>query len=141
MSRSALLISAAAACLLLAAQSPAQAQTSNRSISRPQVNPYSDFLRYNSGLYDPMVRPFMRQNTPVTRRQMGGGPATIGSPTGSALLGGSSTYGGQRNPEVERAQLRSAASAQRATVVAPTGTGSTFMQYSHYYPVRQNRRR
>ncbi len=136
MSRRAILIVAATVCLLFTVLPDARAQSSNRSVGRPRVNPYSDFLRRSSGMYDPMITPFLRQNNAgITRRQTGNTNSAS-----SALLGGSSSYG-MYNPEADRARARSMENQRTTTMVAPTGSGSTFMQYSHFYQVRRPARR
>ncbi len=101
MSRTAILIVAATACLTLAAVPHAYAQRTNRSVSRPSLNPYSAFMRAGSELYDPTIARFLPQSNQITRRQSNANT----SPTSSALLGGSSMYG-LGNPELDRARTR-----------------------------------
>jgi len=110
----------------------------NRSISRPAVSPYLELFRGGYGGYrgygvSPMLAPYLRQNQSTASR-------VRDRTTDQSTSGGQSV-----NMALERAraarQARAAgalgAGAGTSGGVAPTGTGSVFMQYSHYYQVPQ----
>ncbi len=93
-----------------------------RGLGRPRVSPWMNLYRGEAGPidnYHGFVRPEMRLRDTLRRQQMGmrRQAAAIGS------LG------------AEFARSRT------ATGVRPTGTGSVFMNYSHYYQFRSPARR
>ena len=131
MSRKVLVIAVVSACFWATASSHAQAQRPNRSVSRPTLSPYlNPVLRREAGLlspYETMMSPYLRYFQPdqgTSRRNV---TPTTTTPAPSA--------------ELMRAAGRSQQQQQQAVMgVAPTGTGSTFMNLSHFYPARNSRR-
>ena len=97
-------------------------------MSRPALSPYLNMYRGELGFTDPynaFVRPYMQQNQRPERRTTNTG--TAGSIT--------SAY---PNNELLRARARSQ---QQATAgIAPTGTGSSFMNLGHFYQMPRGRR-
>ena len=107
--------------------SDAHAQRPSRSVSRPALSPYLNMFRGDLGFTDPynsFVRPNLPQSQPRTRRDLS--PATG---AGTAL---------PQTTEVLRA--RALSQRQTAGGIAPTGTGSTFMNLGHFYQVPKYRR-
>lgn len=130
MRRTGLLIVALAACMVLLGASDSWAQTRYRpgTPSRPRISPYLQMFGYGGDPYysggSPLLAPYMRQNqSTASRRQSSAG-----------------TTAQSVNPTVDRARAAratppgmAAATGATGTAVAPTGTGSVFMQYSHYF--------
>lgn len=128
MLRKMLVIATVSVCFWTTASSVAHAQRPNRSVSRPTLSPYLNLYRREIGYMDPHSRnemsPYLRyfQSERPTRRDVTPSATT---PAPSA--------------EVARAIGRSQQQ-QMNTGIAPTGTGSTFMNLGHFYPMRTYRR-
>jgi len=127
-----LLLSAGSACF---AQSLRRSAAQNRSVSRPRANYYLDMFRSGYGDYrgytdveDAILAPYLRRNRSTASRLPDRERVTqSGMPT--------------EDPAVARARVARAARAGMSGTVpaagqagaAPTGVGSVYMQYSHYY--------
>jgi hypothetical protein len=77
----------------------------------PTLSPYLDYFRRDTGVLDP-YNAFIRP-----RRQLQNQLANI-----------------VEQEQAENARLRQQIQGVRAAEAAPTGTGGTFLNYSHYYP-------
>lgn len=129
MFRTPLLVALISMGVVATAASDAWAQRTGRSISRPSLSPYSNMFRAEAGMMDPyltLIRPYLQQSSPerTVHRQAAPGP-TMSNPGMSA--------------ESLRARQR-AALQQQAGGIAPTGTGSVYMNMGHYYQSRNYRR-
>jgi hypothetical protein len=109
------------------AQAQRRSRYQNRSISRPSASSYLNLFQGGFGGYgqfgltDPLLAPYLQRNQSTASRR----------PTAP-------TSGGVVNPTVQRARAArggntNAAMSPAQPGGAPTGTGSVFMQYSHYY--------
>lgn len=120
---------AGAVCLLVVTQTDAHAQTSRGGQTRPRVSPYLNMFRSDLGImrselgyFDPYMG-FSRPSAPTSRDR-----------TNIQSIGQPST-------ELLRARARSQQQAAGGIGgIAPTGTGSVFMNYSHYYQAPGRRR-
>lgn len=122
MFRPLLLVALGSVSVLAAATSDAMAQRPGRSISRPSLSPYSNMFRSEAGMVDPylnMLRPYMQQAPPPARTTTQQTPPTT-----------------MTNPGTTAESLRArqhTAQQQQAGGIAPTGTGSVFMNMGHFY--------
>lgn len=135
MFRKVLLIAVVSGCACLLTQSQAHAQYQNRSVSRPTLSPYSRmYSGANYGTLEDPYMMYMRRYLPQAQQRPPRRDATTGlpGPLGSSQLVGSATNAAPTN-ELLRARARS--QRQESGSVAPTGTGSTFMNFGHYYQV------
>lgn len=133
MARKVLVIAIVAACAWVVASSDAYAQYQsrsrypNRSVSRPALSPYAQMFGGGYGAMDPQMmymRQYMPQTQQPTRRDV-----TAASGSATALY-----------PSSELLRARARSTQQAADGIAPTGTGSTFMNYGHFYQVPKYRR-
>jgi hypothetical protein len=89
------------------------------------------------GPVDPYLMPYLNRNRNTASLRQ---PREM-SQTGTPQQGQTGLY----NPDVERARAMRAAQAGAGGAagagIAPTGTGSVFMQYSHYYQSQAAARR
>ncbi|MHB0956057.1 MAG: hypothetical protein ACYC0X_06710 [Pirellulaceae bacterium] len=122
MSRSRIILAVISACLVVTASSEVWAQRSNRSISRPTLSPYLQQYRYDLGLTDPYTN-FMRPTAPQYQNQRMRRESTSSSDR---------TDYPPRTPETMRARGQNLPQPQ-GIQIAPTGTGSGFMNYGHFY--------
>ena len=124
MSRKGLIIVVATACLLLNLTSHAEAQRRERTLSRPRTSSYLDYFRYDRG-GGGYLNPFRQFSSPLLR---------------SPSQRNRQTTAGTESGELLRARARLQSQATRGSGVAPTGTGSSFNNYSHFYQMRNSRR-
>lgn len=123
--RHVLIVVAALALCAGVLASPASAQRRYRSPSGPTITPYLDYFRRDNGVlrdpYNAWVRPrrIVRDEIYQQRQSL----YTLGR--------------GLRDVNRDVNQMQSL----RASGASPTGTGSSFMNYSHYYQMRSGRRR
>jgi hypothetical protein len=103
--------------LMLAASSVALAQSPYRPVAGPTLPRQLDYFRRDVGVLDPyntFVAPRKRLDQDLRRLQA--------------------------QEQADAAQAKKAIAGVRASLAAPTGSGATFMNYSHYYsrsgPVR-----
>ncbi len=140
MNRTATWVLVMAVILLGSMVSEAQAQRTsryqNRSVSRPSAMSYfnmgSGYGLGGYGMVDPLLATYLQRNQNAASRRRENQTPTM--------------PGFSSNPMVDRARaarqtpLGTALPTGQAAV-APTGTGSVFMQYSHYFQVPAGRRR
>ncbi len=110
--------------LFLTASTEAWAQGRNRSVSRPALSPYLNMFRNDVGFTDPynsMVRPYLPPSERVRR---------------DATAPMDRSANPQASPELMR--NRAQTQGQKALGIAPTGTGSVFMNMGHFYPTGNN---
>ena len=150
MTRTGFIVLAAVALSVFSFATDCQAQRpSSRAgtVGRPRVNPYTELYRsgyggYRGGAYglggygyggygsygaayDPILAPYLRRSqTSASRIRQPNQPG--GSPTGT-------TNASVQRMLATRAAQAGVQGAGPRTGVAPTGTGSVFMQYSHFY--------
>ncbi len=138
MLRTRILIVAATACLLFSAASEAQAQRTNRSVSRPPLNPFSSYLQggYGMGFYDPLLSPLLRR---IEIRSHGDKRAV--RPHRPWVARPPAYRVSKWNALRARNRTQGAGVGGAPVGIAPTGTGSVYMNYSHFYSVGAGRRR
>lgn len=91
--------------------------------SRPTLSPYLNFFRSDTGVmdnYNTFVRP--RQQLQDELNQQNYRLRTL-------------------NRDINQLEQQQATQTIRPSTIAPTGVGSTFMNYSHYYNLGRNARR
>jgi hypothetical protein len=117
------------------AQNYGGSRTRNRSVSRPRANRYLDYFRSGYGDYrrymrleDAVLAPYLRRGRNTASRLPGRDRA--GGPSAPAL---DPTVERARAARAARAGMPGTAPAAGKAAVAPTGIGSVYMQYSHYY--------
>jgi hypothetical protein len=105
--------------LLCASAAPAHAQRgSSPYFQRPTLSPYFELFRRDSaplGTYHSFYRPRVRLQDTLSRQY-------------------ADLQRQQASIRSLREQVSQVSEAQRTGAVRPTGTGSVFMNYSHYYP-------
>ncbi len=114
-----LLLGAVSVAVLLVAseQANAQVQRRQRNINRPTLSPWLDIFNRNTNPnldnFHNSVRPRMQLHNELQFQQ-------------NALM--------RQNAQIRSLDQRQVLQSTRPAQVRPTGTGATFMNYSHYYP-------
>jgi hypothetical protein len=138
MLRKLLLIAVVSGCACLLTPSQAHAQYQNRSVSRPTLSPYSHM--YSGGGYGALEDPYMnymRRFLPQSQPRPTRRDSSL-TPTGSAGSAGSAT---NAYPTSELLRARARSQRQEAGAIAPTGSGSMYMNLGHFYQTPRVARR
>jgi hypothetical protein len=108
-------------------QNQSRSQYQNRSVSRPSLSPYARLFGGGYGAVDPYMS-YMRQFMPQTQRPERR-DVTAASGATTPLY-----------PTSELLRARARSNQQQAGGIAPTGSGASFMNLSHFYTMPRYRR-